>query len=78
MMFSKFTPNEQLELYRAFTKACAELGISYSLTDTNRREQLAALMISLANDGMRDLDDIRAQAVHRMRPPASGSFFNRG
>ena len=76
-MFSKSTlpPHEQyFQLYRAFTRACAELGITYSQSDNDRREELAALMIKLAKDGELDVDAIRAQAVHQMRPPASGLF----
>ena len=77
-MFSELTNEQFLAIYGAFDKACAELGISFAESDTIRREQLAALMIKLAKEGERDVDAIRTQAVHQMRPPASGSFFNRG
>ena len=78
-MFSKTLTNDQfLALYSAFNKACVELGLTYAESDSDRRERLAQLMISLANDGVGDADAICAQAVHQMRPPAAGSFFNRG
>ena len=78
-MFCRTLPDDQfLALFNAFTKACAALGISYSESDIDRREELATLLVSLSNDGERDADAICAQAVHQMRPPASGSFFNRG
>ena len=70
MMFSKFSPNEQFNLYRAFAKACAELAES----DSKRREQLEQTMLTLAENGERDAEIIGAKAVHQMRPPPAGLF----
>jgi hypothetical protein len=60
--------NEGLaELKLAFDMACNELGLGTGAKDTERRESLAKLMLSLAQEGERDPIMIRIQAVHKMR-----------
>ena len=55
------------ELKLAFDIACNELRLGTSAKDTDRRERLAKLMLSLARTGEGDPIMIRIQAVHRMR-----------
>ena len=75
-MFPEVLNREQfMALRSAYAKACVELGIG---PDEIGGERLAQLMIALAEDGESDPDVIRARAVHRMQPPAAGSFFYRG
>jgi hypothetical protein len=57
------------ELKLAFDMACNELRLGTSAKDTERRESLAKLMLSLAEAGERDAIMIRIQAVHQMRHP---------
>jgi hypothetical protein len=72
-MFPEALAHEQfVALHSAYAKACIELGIDPH--EPGRREQLAALMFTLAKDGETNPDVIRAHAVHRMQPPAAGLF----
>jgi hypothetical protein len=65
--------SEQLVgLRMAFEGACVDLGIGYGDHDKNRREHLAAVVLSLADE--RNADVIRTRAVYLMRPPVAGLF----
>jgi len=64
-MFSELTNEQFLAIYGAFDKACAELGISFTESDTIRREQLAAVIIKLAKNGEQDVDAIRTRPSTR-------------
>ena len=69
-MYTQILNNEDLaELKLAFDMACNELRLGTSARDTERREHLAMLMLSLAKEGERDPIMIRIQAVHMMRRP---------
>jgi hypothetical protein len=52
-----------------FNQACAELGLSNTLTDKGEREHLAMLMVSLIEEGADDLAAVREQAVCQMQHP---------
>ena len=68
-MFVERVDEERLSvLYKVFPKACIELGIGIEEDDEERREQLANLILAIAQ-GEADLDLILARAVHQMRPP---------
>ena len=72
-MFSKALANEKFAALRgAYAQACVELGLG---PDEIGRDRLAQLMVTLAEGGEQDPDIVRAHAVHRMRPPAAGSFY---
>jgi hypothetical protein len=69
-MFREILNNEDLvALRRAFDLACVELGLATA--DTEARERLALLMLSLAKAGETDPNLVRIQAVHQMQasPP---------
>ncbi len=71
MVPEAFNDTQFVALRGAFDKACADLG----LDDEVGRDRLAQLMVSLAEGGEQDPEVIRAHAVHRMQPPAAGSFY---
>ncbi len=74
-MLTELLDHEQLAaLYKAFAKACFELGIGPDDAGRDRRNQLATIMFALVKDGETDPNVVRAHAVHRMRPPAAGLF----
>ena len=67
-MYVEILNNENLaQLKLAFDMACNELGLGTSAKDIERRERLAMLMLSLAQEGERDTIVIRLLAVHQMR-----------
>jgi hypothetical protein len=71
-----FEHNEELvEVRHAFYKACAELNIGAQESDKERREQLEQLFVWLFDAGERDPEAIRAKAVHQMRFPPPGLFY---
>jgi hypothetical protein len=68
-MFLERRDSEQLAVLRKlFPKACIELGIGTSEADEERREQLAGIILAIAQREF-DLDLILARAVYQMRPP---------
>jgi membrane carboxypeptidase/penicillin-binding protein PbpC len=72
-MFPEALSHDQfIALRSAFATACLELGLG---PDEIRRDELAALMVTLAESGELDPEVIRAHAVHRLQPPASSSFY---
>jgi hypothetical protein len=67
-VFIEILNSEDLaELKLAFDMACNELGLGPGTKDTERRENLAKLMLSFAERGERDPIMIRIHAVHQMR-----------
>ena len=71
VMFSERLDNEQLVVLReVFPKACIELGIGIEETDEQRREQLAKIILAIAQREP-DRDLILARSVLQMRPPVS-------
>ncbi len=72
------TLDNDVGLRNAYAKACIELGLGPDDVSRGRRDQLATLMIALSMGGESDAEVIRIHAVHRMQPPAAGSFFSRG
>jgi hypothetical protein len=72
-MFPEGLSHDQfIALRSAFGMACLDLGLG---ADEVRRNQLAKLMVTLAESGKLDPEVIRAHAVHRMQPPAASSFY---
>ena len=72
-MFPEALDREQFTgLHPAFAMACLELGLGQNEVE---RHRLAGLMVSLAEGGQTDPDVIRVMAVHRLKPPAAGSFY---
>ena len=70
-MFSERLDNQQLVVLRnVFPRACIELGIGVDGGDEDRREQLARIILAIAQLES-DLDLILARAVYQMRPPGS-------
>jgi hypothetical protein len=61
--------NGLAELKLAFDMACNQLHLGTSAKDTERRESLAKLMLSLVEAGERDPIMIRIHAVHQMSQP---------
>ena len=59
-----------LVLRKVFPQACIELGIGTEEDDEERHEQLANIILAIAQ-GEADLDLILARAVHQMLPPGS-------
>jgi hypothetical protein len=70
MFLERVNEERRSVLYKVFPKACMELGIGIGEDDEERREQLANLILAIAQ-GEADLDLILARAVHQMRPPGS-------
>jgi hypothetical protein len=69
-VYTEILNNEALaELKLAFDMACNELRLGTSTKDTERRESLAKLMLSLVEAGERDPIMIRIHAVHQMSQP---------
>ena len=67
-MFREMLDNEEhAELRPAYDQACEDLRLGTTDKDLSLRERLAVLMLSLAKGGERDLDVIRAQAVHQLQ-----------
>jgi hypothetical protein len=56
---------KNLALRLAFEKACVDLGMSAA--DTNRRENLALMMLKIAKDGEQDAFAVKRRAVDIMR-----------
>jgi hypothetical protein len=72
-MFPEALSHDQfIALHSAFALACLDLGLG---ADEVRRDQLAQLMVTLAESGELNPEVIRAHAVHRMQPPAASSFY---
>ena len=70
-MFVERLDKEQLLLLRkVFPRACIELGIGAEEDDEERREQLASIILAIAQ-GEADLDLVLARAVYQMRPAGS-------
>jgi hypothetical protein len=70
-MFSERLDNDQVMVLReVFPKACIELGIGVEKADEERREQLASIILTIAQREF-DRDLILARAVLQMRPPGS-------
>jgi hypothetical protein len=70
-MFSERLDNQQLVVLRnVFPRACIELGIGVDGGDEDRREQLARIILAIAQLES-DPDLILARAVYQMRPPGS-------
>jgi hypothetical protein len=68
-MFSERLENQQRVVLRnVFPRACIELGIGADGGDEDRREQLARIILAIAQLES-DLDLILARAVYQMRPP---------
>ena len=68
-MFSERLNNQQrVMLRKVFPRACIELGIGAEEDDEERREQLASIILAIAQ-GEADLDLVLARAVYQMRPP---------
>ena len=67
-----FWPSEAigLPLRKVFPRACIELGIGAEEDDEERREQLANIILAIAQ-GEVDLERILARAVYHMRPTGS-------
>ena len=62
-MFREILYNDELvALRQAFDVACNELGLAGE--DTEGRERLALVMLSLAKGGETDPEKVRIQAVH--------------
>jgi hypothetical protein len=55
-------------LRKVFPRACIELGIGADEDDEERRDQLAKIILAIAQ-GEADLDLVLARAVYHMRPP---------
>jgi hypothetical protein len=71
VMFSERLDNDQVMVLReVFPKACIELGIGVEEADEERREQLASIILAIAQRES-DRDLILARAVLQMRPPGS-------
>ena len=69
--FAERLDKEQLLVLRkVFPQACIELGIGGGEDDEERREQLATIILAVAQ-GEADLDLVLARAVHQMLPPGS-------
>ena len=64
MIFTEILKDE-LELRVAFEKACVDLGVAPF--DMARRENLALIVLSVANEGESDADVIQHTAVEIMR-----------
>ena len=65
-MFREILYDEELVALRlAFDEACSELNLTGD--DTERREHLALVMLSLAKGGETDANRVRDQAVHLMQ-----------
>jgi hypothetical protein len=78
-VYTEILNNDGLaQLKLAFDMACNELHLRTSAKDTERRESLAKLMLSLAKAGERDPIMIRIQAVHQMRRLLAEGSFVRG
>jgi hypothetical protein len=70
-MFVERLDKEQLLVLReVFPRACTELGIGAEEDDEERREQLASIILAIAQ-GEADLDLVLARAVYQMRPAGS-------
>ena len=67
--FAERLDKERLLLLRkVFPRACIELGIGAEEDDEERRDQLAKIILAIAQ-GEADLELILARAVYQMRPP---------
>jgi hypothetical protein len=65
-MFREILYDDELAALRhAFDAACNELGLTAE--DTEGRERLAQVMISLAKSGETDANKVRAQAISLMQ-----------
>jgi hypothetical protein len=58
---------ELIEVRQAFDKACAQLGLGTNSDDNGRREQLAKVILGLAQDGGRDPIALQYEAVRMMQ-----------
>jgi hypothetical protein len=56
-----------VEVRQAFDKACAQLGLGTNSDDNGRREQLAKVILGLAQDGERDAIALQYEAVRMMQ-----------
>ena len=69
--FAERLDKERLVVLRkVFPRACIELGIGAEEDDEERREQLANIILAIAQ-GEVDLELILARAVYQMRPTGS-------
>ena len=67
MFVERLDKEQLLVLRKVFPRACIELGIGAEEDDEERREQLAKIIIAIAQ-GEADLDLVLARAVYQMRP----------
>ena len=70
MFVERLDKEQLLVLRKVFPRACIELGIGVEDEDEERREQLASIILAIAQ-GEVDLDLVLARAVHQMLPPGS-------
>jgi hypothetical protein len=70
MFVGRFDKEQLLVLRKVFPQACIELGIGAQEDDEERREQLATIILAVAQ-GETDFDLVLARAVHQMLPPGS-------
>jgi hypothetical protein len=71
LMFFERLDEEQITLLRKiFPDACRELGIGTDEADEERREQLASLILAIAQRES-DLDLVLALAVYQLRQPGA-------
>ena len=70
MFVERLDKEQLLVLRKVFPRACIELGIGAEEDDEERREQLASIILAIAQ-GEADLDLVLARAVYQMRPAGS-------
>lgn len=70
MFVERLDKEQLLVLRKVFPRACIELGIGAEEDDGERREQLASIILAIAQ-GEADLDLVLARAVYQMRPAGS-------
>jgi hypothetical protein len=70
MFVERLDKEQLLVLRKVFPRACIELGIGAEEDDEERREQLAKIILAIAQ-GEADLDLVLARAVYQMRPAGS-------
>ena len=67
MFVERLDKEQLLVLRKVFPRACIELGIGAKEDDEERREQLAKIILAIAQ-GEADLELVLARAVYQMRP----------